>query len=333
MLKVGIIGCGFMGTTHAHAYYKLPGVQVAILVDSDRERAIKLAKEMSGIDAVDAEVIFSDPTINLVDVTVPTPFHSEYAVRAMNAGKHVVVEKPLALSLAEADAILEVSHRTGKFLMVAQLLRFWPEYAAIHDLLQSGQLGRPLSASAYRLSNPPQWASWFLNPAMTGGTVLDLAIHDIDMMNWLFGKPNQVFASGAGEENGDWSTVMVQGWHDEVRTSIEASFHMPRDFPFAAGIRVLCEEGAVEYRFQAGGASLEQGQPINSLLLHEPGKPNQHLAAPVGDAFECEIAYFIECIRKGEPPAIIPPEDARLAVATALSARESIISGQPVRMG
>jgi len=333
MIRVGILGAGFMGTTHAHAYHKLEGAQVVTVADTMFERAEKLASEVGGRAAGDAERIFSDPTIDLVDVTLPTPFHPEYAIRAMEAGKHVVVEKPLALSVDEAKSIVAVSQRTGKYVMVAQVLRFWPEYVAIHDLLQSGRLGRPLSASAYRLSNPPQWASWFLNPALSGGTVLDLAIHDIDMMNWLFGRPERVVASGAAEKNGDWGTVIIQGWHGSVRTSIEATFMMPKDYPFAAGLRVMCERGMVEYRFQAGGASIEQGRPTNSLLLHEPGKPNQVLSAPEGDAFEREIAYFVGCLQRNQPPEVIPAEDACLAVMTAISARESILSGQPVSVG
>jgi len=332
MIKVGILGAGFMGITHARAFAKMPHVQVAVIVDTVKEKAEKLAAEIGCRFEIDPEVVFDDPTISLIDVTLPTPFHPQYAIRALQAGKHTIVEKPLALSVAEADAMIDASRQTGNFLMVAQVLRFWPEYAAIIDILQSGRLGKPISAVTYRLSNAPQWASWFLDPKASGGTVLDLAIHDIDMLNCLFGPPETVFATGADEHNGDWGHVMILGNHNGVKTSIEASFNMPKDFPFAAGIRVLCEKGMLEYKFQAGGASLEQGEPLNVFRLHEPGKPNQSLEVAAGDAYEREIAYFVRCVETGQAPQVVTGEDARSAIQVALSARQSMLSGKPVQI-
>ena len=332
MVKVGILGAGFMGTTHARAFSKMPHVQIAVIVDTIKEKAERLAGEIGCRFEMDQEIIFNDAAISLVDVTLPTPFHTQYAMRSMQSGKHVIVEKPLALSIADADAIIDVSHKTGKFLMVAQVLRFWPEYAAIRDILQSGRLGKPISAVTYRLSNAPQWATWFLDPKASGGTVLDLAIHDIDMLNWLFGPPENVFASGADERNDDWGHVMILGNHAGVKTSIEASFNMPKDFPFAAGIRVLCDKGMLEYKFQASGASLEQGEPLNIFRLYEPGNPNQLLKVANGDAYENEIAYFVKCVENEQAPQVVTGEDARTAIKVALCARQSMLSGKPVRV-
>jgi UDP-N-acetylglucosamine 3-dehydrogenase len=330
MINVAILGAGFMGLTHALAYQKLPGVQVALVADIDPAKGQKLAEAVGARAVADADEVFADPVIHLVDVTLPTPFHPAYAIRAMEAGKHVVVEKPLALTMEEVEAILEAQLRTGQMLFVAQVLRFWPEYVLIHEIVRSGRLGRPLSAAAFRLSNPPQWATWFLDPGLSGGTVLDLGIHDLDMMNWLFGKPRSVFAGGVkGAGSEDWSHVQVLLDYGAAQSTVEASFMMPKDFLFTAGLRVLCEKGMLEYVFRAGGASIEEGQPVNSLVLHEPGKPNQVLTAEPGEAFEREIAYFIRCIQSDTPPQVVTGEDARLAVHTALLARNSIETGQP----
>jgi UDP-N-acetylglucosamine 3-dehydrogenase len=329
MITIGILGAGFMGITHARAYQKLPDVQVAVIADVDPSKAHSLATELGARPVIDAAEVFSDPAINLVDVTLPTPYHPTFAIHAMEAGKHVIVEKPLALTLEEVDAILEAQHRTGQILMVGQVLRFWPEYVMIHDLVCSGKLGQPISGAAFRLSNPPQWASWYLDPRASGGTILDLGIHDLDMMNWIFGKPRSIFASGVKGPGEDWGHVQVQLDYGIAQSTVEASFRMPKDFLFTAGIRVLCENGMIEYFFRAGSASIEQGQSINPLVLHEPGNPNQVLFSEPGDAFEREIAYFVDCVRNDHPPQIVTSEDARLAVQVALLGQKSIQTRQP----
>ena len=213
-------------------------------------------------------------TSNLVDICLPTPFHRTYAERAFAAGKHAVVEKPLALTLTDADAIIAAASAAGKYLMVGHVLRFWPEYLAVRDKLLSGELGQPIAATAQRLSNLPQWAEWFRDPQKTGGAVLDLMIHDLDMLNWLFGKPRRVSATGIKEPNGGWNHVTALISYDRVEAEAEASFLMPRDFPFTAGMRILCTGGVLEYQFRAGGASFEAGQAISYAQFHTPGSPS-----------------------------------------------------------
>lgn len=332
MINIGLIGAGFIGLIHANAYTKLPDANLAVIADQDKSRAETLSSKIGCRAESDAEVIFLDPDISLVDVSLPTPLHPEFAIRALESGKHVIVEKPLALSLSEVDTILEAAKQSGKFLMVAHVLRFWPEYLAIRGVLQSKRLGKPLLATAHRLSNIPQWSTWFRDPKATGGTVLDLQIHDLDMMNWLFGRPRYVFSNGVRGETGDWDHVITQIYYEGVHASIEASFMMPKDFPFTAGMRILCQKGVVEYQFRAGGASFESGQPLHYLYVHEPERPNQPLSFEAGDAFEREIAYFVNCVRTGHPPLVVTPADARLAVLTSLTARESLKTGQMINL-
>jgi predicted dehydrogenase len=167
---------------------------------------------------------------------------------------------------------------------------------------------------------------------MTGGAVVDLHIHDLDLLNWLFGQPQRVFARGIQGETGGWDHVITQVEYERVTACAEASFLMPQDFPFTAGLRILCEGGVIEYHFRASGASFETGQPAHYLCLHEPGKPNQPIAFDQGDAFERELAYFVACVRDNQPPAVVTLADARLALQTALAARDSLETGQPIRV-
>ena len=328
----GFIGAGFMGKTHAAAFAKLPGARIAYVMDINKERAEKLARELGGLATDRVEDLLEDPSVNLVDVTTPTPSHPENVIRALEAGKHVIVEKPLALSVEETDHMLAAARRSGRFLMVAHVLRFWPEYMAIQSILKGGRIGAPQQATAYRLSNGPQWAPWFRDPNMSGGALLDLQIHDIDLCNWLFGMPKYVKASGVQDKYGAWSHVMTLISYQKTQVLIEASYSMPRDFPFTAGIRVMGEKGLVEYHFRAAGASFEQGQPVSYLLVHTDGMPNQKLKPKAGDGYENEIAYFVECIEKDSPPEIVTAEDARLAVQVAMACRQSIETGENVRV-
>jgi UDP-N-acetylglucosamine 3-dehydrogenase len=330
MIKVGILGAGFAGKMHAPAYAAIPDVEIAVIVDPIKEKAQSLAEQVGARAEIDAEAVFRDPSITLVDIAVPTPLHPELTVRALEVEKHVVLEKPLALTMAEADTILMAAERSEKFLMVAHVLRFWPEYVAIREVIQSGQLGQPLMASAHRLSNRPQWATWFRDPKASGGAVLDLQIHDLDMVNWLFGRPKWVYATGVKGETGGWDHVVAQVEYGTVRAAVEASQLMPQDFPFTAGMRIVCEDGVVEYQFRAGGASFENGSPMQYLFIHKTGTPNQPVPIQAGDAFERQIAYFVECVRSGQPPSIVTPADAYLAVQTSLAARESLETGQQV---
>jgi predicted dehydrogenase len=332
MIKIGVIGAGFAGTFHSRAYAKLPGAEVSIVADRNEPKAAALAAEVGARAEADAEAILRDPSIAIVDVALPTPLHPEYAIRAFEAGKHVVIEKPLALSVAECSRIIEAARKSGKYLMVAHILRFWPEYEAIRKVLQSGRLGQPRIATALRLSNLPQWAPWFRDPSMTGGSVLDLHIHDLDIVNWMFGEPRRVRAIGAQGETGGWDHVVSQVEFDTLTASVEASNLMPLDFPFTAGLRVVCDKGLIEYQFRAGGASFESGEPQHYCLIHEARQPSQPVEFESGDAFEREIAYFVSCVEQGTPPEVVTPEDARLAVQTALAARKSLDTGAAVEL-
>lgn len=330
MVKVGIFGAGFAGSHHALAYRNCPDANLVAIVDIDPERASQLAAKFGCDWGPDPGKILADPAIDIVDICLPTPSHKDHAISAFSAGKHVIIEKPLALTLAEADAILASADTARKFLMVGHVLRFWPEYVAVRQKLLSGEVGKPIAASAIRLSNKPQWAEWFRDPRKTGGAVLDLMIHDLDMLNWLFGRPLEVSAIGIEEPNSGWNHIMAHIRYATVQAAVEGGNMMPKDFPFTAGIRVLCEGGVIEYQFRAGGASFDTGQPMSYAQWHTPGNPFQALPTKEGDPFQEEINYFIRCVHEGVPPSIVTPQDARLAIETALAVRESLETGKVV---
>ena len=147
-----------------------------------QERAARVAA-LCGADAIDdlyAPLERSD--VDVVDICLPTPLHREAAERAFAAGKHVLLEKPIALTLEDAEAIVAAAERAGRLLVVGLVLRFWPEYVELRRIAASGELGRPLAASAQRLSPPPGWNDWMIDPARSGGVCVDLMVHDFDAL-------------------------------------------------------------------------------------------------------------------------------------------------------
>lgn len=333
MLRVGVLGAGFMGRTHAHAYAALPDAQVVGVAASTPASAAALAREVGAAPFADAHALVASPDVDAVSITLPTDLHHEYTLAALRAGKHVLLEKPMALTLAECDAMIAAAQAGGAQLMLAHVLRFWPEYVALAELVQSGALGAPLAASAVRLGARWPAGSWFTNPTRSGGAILDLHIHDLDVFNWLFGTPRSVFARGQRGPGGGWDHVYTTVDYGGVVACAEGSMLMPSGFLFTMALRVVCERGAVEYHMRAGGGQVDSRTPAGaSLLVIEGDAPPRPLPCATHDAYQAQIAAFVACARTGHPPTQGTAEQGRLAVATALAARRSIEAGQAVAL-
>jgi UDP-N-acetylglucosamine 3-dehydrogenase len=331
MLKVGVLGSGFMGATHARAFAKIPDVQVVGVSSRSAEKAAALAQEVGAQPLTDAMALATDAQLDIVSVTLPTNLHKDYAVAALKAGKHVFVEKPMGLTVEECDAMIETARQNDRLLMVAHVLRFWPEYVALVDLVNSGELGKPLGATASRLSARPGWGDWFANPEWTGGAVHDLHIHDLDTLNWLFGSPKSVYARGKRGAPGGWDHILTIIDYGQVSGFAEGSVMMPDGYPFTMTLWVLCEQGSVEFTFRAGGTGVESGTESGTgLMVYRTGKEPYPLPAAGGDGYEAEVSYFVACVRGDHPPERATAEQGRLAVKTALAARKSLETQQVI---
>ncbi|MGN6810765.1 MAG: Gfo/Idh/MocA family protein, partial [Thermomicrobiales bacterium] len=311
-MRVGILGAGFMGSTHARCFAALPGITVASIFAPTGQHAAPLAAELNAAWVTRQDDILDDDTIGAVSICLPSPFHADAAVRAIERGKHVLCEKPLALTLADGQRIVDAAARTERTVMIAHVLRFWPEYVALRDLVASGDLGRPIAALASRRQAWPAWTALLGRPDLTGGIAVDLQIHDLDICNWLFGAPASVVAAGTrGPHTGDWEHSLVTVTYAAGAATVEGSLLMPDSYPFSASLRVLCEAGCVEYTFQAGGRSVEMGRAEgNGLVLYPAtGKPST-IEVQQEDAYQAEVAYFVECASTGVPADRAMPADA-----------------------
>ena len=328
-VRVGVLGAGFMGSTHARAYHAMPGVEVAQIYAHSGNRASTLAEELATTWTDDLAAVLADPVVDAVDICLPSPQHRPAAEAAVAAGKHVLLEKPIAMTLADADALVALAASTGKVFMVAHVLRFWPEYVELQARVASGALGPTVSGFASRRQAFPAWSALFSQSDLTGGAVVDMMIHDYDALNWVFGAPTAVSARGErNPRSGGFDQVQVLvDYAGGASALVDGGMTMPESYPFSSRMEVLCARGAVEYEFRAGGRSVEMGTGVNALTLYPNAGDPERLRPEQADPYFAECAYFVECVRDGKPASRATPADARAALAVALAARESIDRG------
>lgn len=330
MVRIGILGAGFMGSTHAKSYKQVKGAEIAGIYGLSAERAKPLAEEMGTVWTTDVNQLIDDPTIDAIDVCLPGPEHRAVTEAALAAGKHVTLEKPITLTLEDADALVELAAKTDKVFMVAHVLRFWPEYMEVHKRVTSGEYGKVISGLAYRRQPFPAWSKLFSRSDLTGGAVVDQMIHDYDALNWVIGTPQSVVAKGVinPKSNGGIDHVQVMLNYGEASALVDGGMMMPESYPFTSSFQILCERGAFEYNFRAGGRSVEMGGGTNELKFFPNDGDPEVLTPDPEDPYVGEARYFVECIERDEPPVRATPADARLALKTALAAKRAAQTGK-----
>jgi predicted dehydrogenase len=336
MINVAIVGSGFMGQTHAGAWSALAGrARVVVVSSRSQERAARVAALCGAEATADLYAPIDRADVDVVDICLPTPQHREAAERAFAAGKHVLLEKPIALTLEDAGAITAAAERAGRLLVVGLVLRFWPEYVELRRIVDSGELGRPLAAAALRLSPPPAWNDWMIDPERSGGVCVDLMVHDFDTVSALLGRPRRVFAravrSGAHGAAQHCCAVVE---HDAGEASVEGGLMQPAAYPFSSTLRVLCERGVVEYPFSAapaadGGNIGGVDQAANRLRVYPADGPMRLVDVVSGDPWAGQTAAVTGWLERGELPSEATGDQATMALRVALAANRSLASGDP----
>ncbi len=327
MLRVAIAGAGFMGGTHAPRWAAQEGVRVVGVYSRSLARAASVAGPL-GAEAVDDLGTLLRMDADAVDICLPTDTHRDVALRAFAARRHVVCEKPLALTVEDGIEMAAAARAAGRLLLVAHVVRFWPEYARLFEFVREGAVGRPTSAAAQRLQEGPGWTpDTGSTHARSGGQVVDLQIHDDDYLVWLFGMPRRVFSHGSTRHM--FTTYAFDG----VTATAEAAADMPAGYPFTSTIRVRGEGGVIEYVFRAGGTRPDEpAGGMSELTLYGPGKPAQRIEVPAGDPYTVQIAHFADCLRRVRQSPVVSPEGSIRALRVALAARASLEAGRPERV-
>jgi UDP-N-acetylglucosamine 3-dehydrogenase len=341
--RLGIVGIGDMAGVHAAAARRI-GVDLAIAAGRDRAKAVALTDSTGATLHESYDALLADSAVTAVDLCVPNDLHHRFAERAFAAGKHVLCEKPIALSLDDADAMIAGARAAGVTLMVGHLIRFWPEYARLREVVRSGELGRIEWLSLRRLTGVLSATTgrddWRASPTRSGGGALDLQIHDLDFACWLFGAPRTVYARGVRSPGGTWDHLLTALSFDGVEAMVEASFLM-QSAPFDMAFHLVAERGVVAYRYSPAAFALhglhgegEEGstaEPEPSLKRYRAGEEPQGLYTPDRDSFEAaidaEIGEFVASVAEHRSP-ICPGDDARRSLAVALASRASCETGQ-----
>jgi len=312
MLRVGIIGLGTMGRVHLEAYAKIEGVEVIGISDADPKRAggdlsgteLNLgggeakgsAKKLRG--TTDWRELLRWPEVDIVDVCVPTPAHPEIAVAALQAGKHVVCEKPLARTSEEAQRIADVAAKATGFFMPAMVMRFWPQWAWLKQAIDEKRYGKVLSATFRRVASMP--GGWFRDGKLSGGAALDLHIHDTDFINYVFGKPKGVFSRGYITTTGAMDHLVTQYLYDHVpQVSAEGGWCFSEGWGFRMQYAINFESASADF-------DLARAEP---LMLYQKGKAEP---IPLGTEYGYvkELEYFVGCVKSGKRPTIVTAQDA-----------------------
>ena len=254
------------------------------------------------------DACLSQPDIDAVDICLPTDLHESVAIEALRQGKHVLVEKPMALTPQACRRMIDASREAGRILMVAHVLRFFPAYRALESALP--QAGEIRSATFRRRCARPAWAAWQSDPTRSGGAILDLLIHDLDMALHLFGPPQSVQATGTQDPANGIDLTSAQLHYSNFVVDITGGWH-PGKFPLTMKYRVIGTEASIDY-------DLNSAPP----RIHRHGE-FQDLPQSTTGAYTGELAYFIDCATTSTRPALCLPEASAEAVTLALTLREA----------
>jgi predicted dehydrogenase len=341
MLNLGIIGTGFMALAHLKAYQKVPGTRIVALcnpsgkhLDGDFSRVAgnvgdqnPLRLDMTQVRAyrTTAELL-ADPQVQAVDICTPTRTHVDLALEALAAGRHVLVEKPLARNSADARRIVaaaDAAATRGVFLMPAMCIRFWPEYAWVRQAIQAGTYGRVLDARFRRVAQAPGWGhGHFLQGSDSGGGLLDLHIHDTDFIQYCFGRPAAVTSGGYSRVSGaiDHVCTLYRYPGGPVVTA-EGSWTQCPGFGFNMAFTVNFERATVDFDLARGA---------EAFRLFQPGAPTATLKLDGGDGYIGELKHFVESIAAGRAPTVVTPADGLSAVELCEAEEASIQRGETV---
>lgn len=318
-MRVALAGAGFMGETHAGCYQQIEDVEVAAVVDVRPDQREKLAHECGAEPFADLEPVLADASIDVVDCCLPTPLHHDCVVQAFDAGKHVLCEKPFAVSVEQCDRMIAAARRAGRTFMIAQVVRFWPEYVTTKHIVASGRLGEIQAMTAHRLAPPPKWSQddWLLKPDKSLGAVVDLQIHDLDFLRYCLGDPVSLTAAGLHSATGSVDYVFTTLHYENHLAFTEASFLMPPHWPFRAALRLVGTEATLE---------LDLSREPTLWVTDSNGEISVP-DVPAEDGYLAEIKYFCSAVRDGLPVEVAPPEDSRESLRLALCSKQAVESG------
>ncbi|MEW4489989.1 Gfo/Idh/MocA family oxidoreductase [Thalassoglobus sp. JC818] len=349
-VKIGIVGLGFMGMTHFEATKSVNGGNVVAFCTRDEKKRSgdwssiqgnfgprgSEQTDLTGVTAyASRQELLANPDIDLVHICLPTDQHEAAAIEAMRAGKHVLVEKPIAIDLDAAERMLAVAEETGRMLMVAQVLPYFPEFQWAHQAVSSGKYGKLEAASFRRVIAPPDWSSDIKDFRKLGGWGIDLHIHDNHYIGLLCGIPGRVFSRGMLRD-GFVNHVCTQYLYDDpdLTVSCISGGIAAGQLKFAQSFELMLEEATIQFDCGTYGEEWVVNRPLtlipNSgpIETPDPGGTGEWCAA-----FTNEIQDAVRAVQEGEVPRVLSAELACDALRLCYAEAESIRTASPVDVG
>lgn len=328
MQRVAVIGAGTMGRTHAEAYARMPNAELVAICDSRLDAAQQLADKYSARAFADINLLLSDVDLDLVDICTPTHTHIDYIKAAAAARKHICCEKPLTRTTGQAMEAVRICQEAGVVLFPAQVLRWFPEFRKMRDLIVSGAIGTPVVVRTSRCSAYPRGTDdWFADMKNSGGVALDMIIHDYDWLRWCFGKVKRVYARGLYESNiplTDYALVTLR-FENGVIAHVEGNWARPSGF--VATVEVVGTEGLLSY-------SNTESIPL-TIELKAKGEQKAGVTVPESPVskspYYLELEHLVNCLETGCKPEV-SAEDGLEAVRIGEAALKSISTGQPIAL-
>jgi predicted dehydrogenase len=325
-MRIGIAGTGFMGTTHAAGWSETP-VTIAGFVGGTPGSARPLADIYGAKVYPDFEAMLAD--VDVVDICTPTHLHHPQVLQAAAAGKHIVCEKPLARTVTDARDMIAACNQAGVKLLVAHVVRFFPEYAQAQAIVAAGEIGRPavirLTRGTFRPKKPVD--NWFTDFEKSGGMMLDLMIHDFDYARWVAGEVESVFAKNISSVRPhapiDYGLVILKHQNGAI-SHVEGSWAYPPPL-FRTRLEIAGSDGWLSHDSDRNAAI--------GLHLHQPPGETPDVPLPGSPLSESPYATQLKSFYNtlaADTPSAVTAADGLAALQIALAAIESAQTGEPV---
>jgi myo-inositol 2-dehydrogenase/D-chiro-inositol 1-dehydrogenase len=343
-LRFGLIGYGLWGKHHAEAIAKAPGAELAAIACHSEETAAAARQRFPGIPVhVGYTELLADPSIEAVDIVVPNHMHEEVGIAALNAGKHVLLEKPMAVSVAACDRLLQAAEASGKVLTIGHEFRLSTQWGKLKELVAEGAIGKPLYANVSLFRFPYRQGSggWRYDRDKVGSWILEEPVHFFDSVMWYFeelGDPDRIVAFGngrpvtgtAGNESAmahNFSTVMH--WPGGAYAVITQSL---AGFEHHHVMEIVGSEGSI--RTWWSGAEDRTREPAFEIKVQRAGAAKAEVlkVAASGELFELdqELCLVVDAFRAGRP--IVSGEEARKRILICLAAERALAEGKDIRL-
>jgi predicted dehydrogenase len=344
MTKVGIAGVGFMGWIHYLAYQQRDDIQLAAICTRNEQ---KLAGDWSSIkgnfgpqaDQVDVSSLacysnvsdmLADPELDLIDICLPPDMHLPVALEALEAGKHVFCEKPLALEPEHCDQLVTAAAAADRLLLVGHVLPFLPEYMFLREAIADGRYGALLGGHFDRVISDPEWLPDFYDPQRVGGPLIDLHVHDAHLIRLLLGMPTEVVSRGRMRgEVVEYCQSLFTFADESLVVSSTSGVIQQQGRGFMHGYEVHFEQATLQFRFSA----LADEPELSPLKVLTSDGQVERPELGDGDmivAFAAEIAEVTASLAAGQPSQLISGELARDAIILCQRQTESVLQGAPV---